>query len=296
MKRFYIAIVRGIIKLFSKLPLNWLYAFFSMVSWLICNVFHYRKSTVITNLSRSFPQKKYWEIDDIAKDFYRHLGDIFAEAIWFAGSGRERILEQKICTITNPEVLSKFYDECGGALVLNTHCGNWEILGGFFLYNYKEPFTFTMDDTYVVYKKLSNEVMNEVFKRNRINFCPDFPGMVESSNLLRLLINNKGKKAFYLCNSDQCPYVSQFPIGKFMNQDTNAMKGVVGFAVKMSMPVLYMRMVHKERGRYEITFIELCKNASEHKAEDIVRRYYDELEKEINETPYNWLWSHRRWK
>ena len=30
--------------------------------------------------------------------------------------------------------------------------------------------------------------------------------------------------------------------------------------------------------------------------EDIVKMYYAELEKEINETPHNWLWSHKRWK
>jgi lauroyl/myristoyl acyltransferase len=30
--------------------------------------------------------------------------------------------------------------------------------------------------------------------------------------------------------------------------------------------------------------------------EDILRKYYDLLEQEINETPGNWLWSHKRWK
>ena len=30
--------------------------------------------------------------------------------------------------------------------------------------------------------------------------------------------------------------------------------------------------------------------------EEITRRYYDLLEKDIKETPHNWLWSHKRWK
>ena len=32
------------------------------------------------------------------------------------------------------------------------------------------------------------------------------------------------------------------------------------------------------------------------KPEQIMRRYYDLLEEELNETPHNWLWTHNRWK
>jgi KDO2-lipid IV(A) lauroyltransferase len=51
-----------------------------------------------------------------------------------------------------------------------------------------------------------------------------------------------------------------------------------------------------EQGRYEMTFIPICEDASKTTPEDILRRYYDLLEQEINETPGNWLWSHKRWK
>jgi KDO2-lipid IV(A) lauroyltransferase len=45
-----------------------------------------------------------------------------------------------------------------------------------------------------------------------------------------------------------------------------------------------------------MTFIPICRNAAESTPEDIMRKYFDLLEEEINETPYNWLWSHKRWK
>jgi KDO2-lipid IV(A) lauroyltransferase len=57
-----------------------------------------------------------------------------------------------------------------------------------------------------------------------------------------------------------------------------------------------MKMKRVERGRYEMSLIPICANASKHKPEDIMRKYYDLLEQEINETPANWLWSHKRWK
>lgn len=252
----------------------------------------------MTNLARSFPELPYWDLESIADAYYRHMGDIIAETIWFGGSDYDRIRKQRICTIANPEVLNEAFESSPGVVILNSHCGNWEIMGGFCVYNYDErhPNPYVEDDMYVVYKKQNSGVMDEVLKRNRINCKRDYQGMLEASQLLRSALKNKGKKSIYICNSDQHPYVGRFFLGNFMNQPTYAMKGVVGVAHKMNMSVLFMRMVHKARGSYEISFVKLCDDASGHDPEEVVRMYYRELEKEIRETPHNWLWSHKRWK
>lgn len=298
MKKIGVALVRGLILLLSRLPLKWLYGLGSVISWLVGKVFNYRRSVVMVNLARSFPEKYYWELDDIADDFYRHFGDLIAEAVWFGGSDYRRLRKQRLCTVANPEVLNEAFNSSPGVVVLNSHCGNWEIMGGFCMYNYQEehPNVFVEDNLYVVYKKLNSQVMDEVMRRNRINCIPDFKGLLEASQVLREVLRNKDKKCVYLCNSDQSPYVGRFFLGDFLNQPTYAMKGIAGVANKMGMCVLYMRMVHKKRGHYEIVFTKLCDDASKHEPEDIIRRYYSELEQEIKETPHNWLWSHKRWK
>lgn len=298
MKKIGVALVRGLILMFSKLPLKWLYVIGGVFSWFAYKVIHYRESVVITNLARSFPELRCWELDDIAAAFYRHLGDMVAEAVWFGGSDYKRLRKQRLCTVANPEVLNEAFVSTPGVVLLNSHCGNWEILGGLCSYNYDEshPNPYSEDDMFVVYKQQSNAVMDEVLKKNRINCKRDYKGMLESSQILRTVLQNKDKKRIYICNSDQHPYVGRFYLGEFLNQPTYAMKGVVGVAHKMNMSVVYMRMVHKARGSYEISFVKLCDDASEHNPEDIVRMYYKELEKEIRETPHNWLWSHKRWK
>lgn len=298
MKKIGVALVRGLILMFSKLPLKWLYAIGGVFSWFAYKVLHYRESVVITNLARSFPELRCWELDDIAAAFYRHLGDMVAEAVWFGGSDYKRLRKQRLCTVANPEVLNEAFVSSPGVVLLNSHCGNWEILGGFCSYNYDEnhPNPYIEDDMFVVYKQQSNAVMDEVLKKNRINCKRDYKGMLESSQILRTVLQNKDKKRIYICNSDQHPYVGRFYLGEFLNQPTYAMKGAVGVAHKMNMSVLFMRMVHKARGSYEISFVKLCDDASKHDPEDIVRMYYKELEKEIRETPHNWLWSHKRWK
>ena len=284
-------------RLMSKLPLKWLYVICGAFAWFARRVMHYRERVVMTNISRAFPEMRYWELDPVADDFYRHLGDIIAEAIWFGGSDYERIKRQNICRMTNPEVLNEAFNSSPSVVVLNSHCGNWEILGGFCVYKDESVHVdYNEDNLCVVYKKLTNEVMDEFFKLNRTSCIPGYKGLVEASSFLRTALKNKDQKKIYISNSDQYPYVGKFYMGKFLNQHTYAMKGVVGVAHKMNMSVLAMKMVHKARGSYELTFVKLCDDASQHEPEDIVKMYYAELEKEINQTPHNWLWSHKRWK
>ena len=121
---------------------------------------------------------------------------------------------------------------------------------------------------------------------------------IESSNILRHAVSSRGQRLVYIYPTDQAPYwkAAKHPIGKFMHQETNCMLGSVGAACKLSHSVMYMKMKRVRRGKYEMTLIPICKDASTMEPEAIMRKYYDHLEQEINETPANWLWSHKRWK
>ena len=103
MNKLLVNIVRGLMVTLSKLPLRFHYFMADILAWLLRKVLRYRYSTVMINLSRSFPNKKYKEIDRIAKDFYKHMGEIFAEAIWFGGSSYKRLYDSGIVTVMNPE-------------------------------------------------------------------------------------------------------------------------------------------------------------------------------------------------
>jgi KDO2-lipid IV(A) lauroyltransferase len=302
MKKLAIKIIRGLIRLLSKLPLKFHYAVGDAFAWLAKNVLKYRYSTVMVNLSRSFPDRKYKEIDRIASDFYTHLGELFVEAIWFGGSSYKRLYESGIVTVTNPEEFSELFLSTPSMTVLSTHCGNWEILGGLLGYRTSTGGRIQIreDQINVVYKKLTNSVSDEVFKLNRIAPLEEVGTEceVESNNILRQTVRQKGKRMLYIYPTDQAPYwyAGKHPIGEFMHQQTNAMLGSVGVACKFSHSVMYMKMKRVERGRYEMTLIPICTNASEMTPEEIMRKYYDLLQDELNETPHNWLWSHKRWK
>lgn len=302
MKKFAVNIIRGILVILSKLPLKFHYFMGDILAWLARNVIRYRYDVVMTNISRSFPEKKYNEISKIAKDFYRHFGEIVAEAIWFSGSSYKRLYKSGIVTITNPELVSGMFENSPSLTVLSTHCGNWELMGGFLGYRRPDDFQYAFGEEQisVVYKRLASDVADEVFKRNRVSPL-EVVGTeceLESSQVMRFSIRNKDTKRVYIYPNDQAPYwkAAKHPIGKFLNQETNAMAGSLGVACKLAHAVVYMKMKHVGRGRYEMSFIPICDDASKHTPEELVRKYYDILEEEIVETPYNWLWTHKRWK
>jgi KDO2-lipid IV(A) lauroyltransferase len=117
-------------------------------------------------------------------------------------------------------------------------------------------------------------------------------------NILRYSIRNKNRRRLYIYPADQAPNweASKHDMGIFLNQQTYAMTGSVGVACKLSHAVVYMKMKWLERGKYEVEFIPICMNASGHTPDDLMKKYYQLLEAEVNETPHNWLWSHNRWK
>ena len=302
MTRIWVKIFRGLIVLLSKLPLKFHYCVGDFFAWLAGKCLHYRSDVVWVNISRSFPDKKYKELKQIYKDFYRHLGELIAEFIWFGGSSFKSLRRQGIVRITNSQVLADMREKAPSVTMLSTHCGNWELMGGLPGYDSDDnvPLAFPETDIYVVYKKLSSEISDRVFALNRI--APlEIVGTeceVESKNILRFSIANKNRKCLYIYPADQAPYkgAGKHPIGEFMHQQTNAMIGSMGVACKLSHAVVYMGMKRVARGHYEVTFRPICEDASQFTPEDILRKYYDLLEQEINETPANWLWSHKRWK
>ena len=302
MKKLLVNIIRGLIVVLSKLPLKFHYFMGDILAWLVKNVMKYRYSTVLVNLARSFPDRKYKEIDRIAADFYRHLGEIVAEAIWFGGSNYKRLYESGLVTVMNQEEIDDYFLNAPSMTVLSTHCGNWELMGGFLGYRTLsgKKVAIQEEQISVVYKKLSSDVSDEVFKRNRVAALERVGTSceVESSSILRYTVKHKDERRVYIYPTDQAPYwkAGKHPIGEFMHQQTNAMLGSVGLACKFSHSVMYKKMKRVERGRYEMTLIPICRDASQSSPEEIMRKYYDLLQEEINETPYNWLWTHKRWK
>ena len=305
-KNFGAAVLEIITAPLSVLPLRFHLFCGRLFAALMRDVLKYRRDDVMINLARSFPEKKYRELIKISRQFYRHFGEILAEAIWFGGCrgerGRRRLNRSNIVDVANPEVFNDFYEKSGNLLVLSSHCGNWELLGGWFAYNHREdaPFRSDYSEIAVVYKQLRSPVWDRFMADNRCApiGLESFEGYLESRQVLRYALENRDKKHIYIFPTDQYPYgiAKKHSIGKFMNQETLAMTGGTALACKLGMSVAYLRWIKLDGGRYSVEFVPICENASLETPEGLMRRYYDLLEEDLRRQPYNYLWTHRRWK
>lgn len=291
-------ILLGSLRFLGKFPLKHHYKFSKIFSWLLSSVMHYRKDVVYINLSRAFPELSCQEIDQLARDFYLHFGEIISEAIWFAGSTPAKIRKEDICTIINPEVLAKAYDKASNVMILTSHTGNWELTGGLRYYNPKPELDYVFNENHIsiVYKQQSSKVWDEVLKKTRSTPVENYQGLVESKQILRYALEHSQSKKIYIFINDQRPYGTGTEIGEFMHQKTSGMAASIKLASKLHMSVLFSKMVRTRQGHYEITYVPLADDAHEYQTETLLKKYFDELEKELHQTPANYLWSHKRWK
>lgn len=284
------------------LPLKFHRAMGRFMGWLAGDVFRYRRDVVITNLSRAFPEKKYHEISDICKAFYRHFGEIFTEAIWFGGHSDPKILDESgIVEMKNVKVLNNLYDKDKSIFVMASHNGNWELYGGYVTYAKEEKLKYPENDLCIVYRRMSSKAFEWFMNKNRLAPIVDkknFNGMVETSLALRFCLKNRHEKKIYNFITDQYPYSdgSKVEIGNFLNQPTYSMDGAPALAHKMGMAVVYLNMRQKEDGNYEMVMTEICEDASKWTVQELLDKYYELLEKDIKEQPWNYLWTHKRWK
>ena len=305
-KSFGVILVEAVLGLLARLPLRFHLACGRVIAWFLRCVLHYRRDVVTVNLARSFPELKYRQINELVRKSYAHLGDVIAEAIWFGGckdaKGRKKLNDSRIVDITNPEVFNGLYDNSHNVMVLMSHAGNWELIGGWHSYNHKEdvPLRSDFSEIGVVYKHLNSKVWDRVMHDNRCNSIRDtgFYGYKETSEILRFAVSHRKQKFVYIFITDQYPYkdAGKHEVGKFMNQDTVTMTGGAALANKLGMSVCYLRWKSLERGKYSIEVVPLCSNAAEYAPERIMEMYYEELEKDLREQPWNYLWTHKRWK
>ncbi len=297
-------LLEGLLRLLSALPLGFHYLWAGFFAWILRDVMHYRSDVVMVNIARSFPDKKYKELKAISDGFYRHFGEIAAEAIWFGGCRNpERLRRRRLVEITNPELLDKVYTEGRGVVVLNSHFGNWELSGGIPYYDYRPDFNGTcyeLSDVFVVYKPLKSKVWNEVMRLNRCApvLRRGYTGYVSSGEVLRLALSRKDRKSIYLFPTDQCPYRGSMSHDEveFLHQRTRTMLGGASIARKFGYAVLAMSLDRESRGHYMWTYRLICTDASSMTPHEIMQKYYDILQQDLERHPSNYLWSHKRWK
>lgn len=298
------ALLSSTMGVLSLMPLCFHRACGRFVGFVVRSVVKYRRKVVEDNIAAAFPEKSAGEREDIMKRYYRSLGTIVCEAIWFGSCAwiPGRLKRSRIVDMEGQEIINSCLDEGRSVVVLTSHNGNFEIVSGFSTYaSYTEPLHVSDLQISEVYRSLSDPVWDKFLGRNRkagLSDRKNYDAMVETANALRFVYAHRNDRMIFNFITDQYPYGEEIKAldVTFLGRKTKTMVGGAAIARKLNFPLFYMNMECRPGGGYRMKFTPMFENPAEASLQEIVDRYYSLLEEDVRKQPWNYLWSHRRWK
>lgn len=269
----------------SLLPLGVIYGIGHFFYFMLLYVFPYRRKVVSKNITRSFPDMPKKQRVKIVKAFYRYLTFLLAESVKNLTIKEENL--RKRVVVRNPEIMSRLYDEGKDVLLSSSHYNNWELL-------------ITAQNLIFEHQAVGIGMpLSNKFWDNKINERRERFGMkvVNANNYKEVLKEYSEKPTATLILGDQSPgkdencYWTQF-----LNQETAFFFGAEILANQLNASVVYAVLHPVKRGYYELELKLITNNPQEEKYGKITGDYIRFLEKDIQNNPSNWLWSHKRWK
>jgi KDO2-lipid IV(A) lauroyltransferase len=250
---------------------------------------------VIDNLKKSFPEKSDQEIKQIARRFYRNLGDIIVESLKVIGLSEKQL--QKRVSYKNYHILEDRLKGGSSVIVMTPHSGNWEWLLLACSYLLVKS-GFGVD---AVYSPLSSQFFDRLMIKIRSKFGADPTPM---NMVLRNVIKHKRDKSnprVVAMVADQRPLPNESNYWtEFLHQETAFFIGSERIARKVGFPVVYTSIRRLKRGHYEVNFQEVAdppyQKLSSTEEMPIIEQFARLVEKDIQASPDQWLWSHKRWK
>ena len=171
---------------------------------------------------------------------------------------------------------------------MSGHYASWEWSGNLAQLS---PF-----EAFAVYKKIRNPQLDGLVKRIRERFGGT---IVPNKQIARALFRKfkEGTQTLTLILSDQSPKPGAYKDRQlFMGIDVPVFTGTEELTKMLDFTALYFNIEKVKRGHYEASFITLTEHPKELPDYEITRKFLDQIERQINEAPQFYLWSHKRWK
>jgi Kdo2-lipid IVA lauroyltransferase/acyltransferase len=241
----------------------------------------------IHNLRRSFPDKSFSEIIQVARDAYRSFALVAAEFCDIPYLDKNNL--GKYITISG---LPNYTAACGegkGVLLFGAHLGNWEI-GNAALAIATGPFVF-------IYRVLDNAFLEKNITAVRASY-----GNVSLSkeNAMRPMIRllKKGQTINLLIDQNVAWYDGVFV--DFFGRPAATTSGLALLALHTGAPVLPAFTHRLPDGKFVLEIgreVEIIRTGDS--SNDVLlntQNFTKIIEEEIRKHPGQWFWLHQRWK
>lgn len=238
------------------------------------------------NIHRSFPNKSGTEKKTIEVQFYHHLCDIFVETIKSFTISKKILTRHCVMSKKAQELFDAYRQKNQSIVVAMGHCGNWEWANQAFGVYCSQPL-------FGIYHPLSNKQFDKLLYKMRTRFGTK---LIAMRNVYKTILNYNGDPAVFAFIADQTPPPEGAYWTKFLNQQTPVFMGTEKIAKKLNVPVIWVSVTKERRGQYTIHAEVITEQPTQMQEGDITKLHTSQLENAITMQPFNWLWSHRRWK
>ena len=279
--------MQSLLRLLTRVPLHLLYPWSALLYFVAYHVMRWRRDDCERDVTNAFPDKSASERAAIIRRAYRNLADTLVEAFWGFGASADAI--KRRVAIENPEIVHRCVEQGQSVVLLTAHYGNWEWL----LLAAGVHFGIEID---VVYQPQRVAAFDAFLRDARCRFGSR---LIPRNEFIYDLLSRAEQVRAYALIADQTPKHKNDPRHwtRFLNQDTAFFVGAGKIAKFLDAKVLYVRMRRVRRGHYSVALSTIAEPPYE-EVEDvqIVERYARNLERDIRESPSDWLWLQKKWK
>jgi Kdo2-lipid IVA lauroyltransferase/acyltransferase len=273
------------IKLLSRLPWALLYALGGFLYFLAYYVVHHREHVIREQLEKVYPQASVAQRTAIHKQYLRNFCDVLIEVLKSVSMTADEM--RRRMRVTNIEEVRKYLDAGQSVMLITSHMGNWEWL----LHGATLQLGYPLD---AAYKPLRDAWAERLMLKARTRFGAR---LVPAKELLADFLRRRGITRALAMNADQAPLsTDQRFWTKFLGQDTAFYIGAEQIARATRLPVIYVRVRRVRRSHYEIEYQTLWDGRERVEPNQVTERYARTCEKDVLESPADWLWSYRRWR
>ena len=255
---------------------------------LMYHVVRYRRKMTARNLALAFPEKSEAERKQLARAFYHQFCDTIVESIYGYGCSDEEMRERVV--FEHMDEVNRLVDAAGGGILMSAHFGNWEWMAS--IQQWLSEGVTELN----VYRQLKNKAIDRLMlaiRAKRGGAC------VEKQRILREMVRYRAEKRPVMVGllSDQKPRpeVTRTWV-QFLHQETGFLDGGEVLSKKFGYPVFYLHITRPARGYYHVNMHTLAATPQTTAEGEITKAYAQILEKNIQEQPELWLWTHNRFK
>lgn len=278
--------VKGLLKLFSKISVNWGRRIAVLLYFILHYVVRYRRNVIEHNLQLVYGARQPFNKKKFYRAIYKNFIFLWMEFLQVNRLDRNYI--DKHFRFYGLDAVERACAKGNGAIMVTGHFGNFEWEG--------QALGLLGYDVYGVAKRQSNARVNDLIEDMRTTSKVH---VIYKNNAMQESIEALENNGLVALISDQ-DAKSKGVFVDFMGIPSSTPKGAAVLHLRSGAPIIFTISLRRAYGQFDIYFEEIEGNGvsevTEEKIFKITQKFTTNLERWVRKYPEQWFWMHRRWK